>query len=338
MKKIAQQWVIGHVADLTGFVGAYLTGSTIWKSDLDSQAESSDVDIFIVIQSADLPPKLGKIYHLNLILEINYVDLAAISDVDAVLSNYHLASAFYKDSILLDPYGKLAPLHEQVKAQYANHHYVTKRCLDAKNNALNWLQTFNTASELHDQVTSLFFAAGVTTHMLLVAGLQNPTIRRRYVESSHLLTRHNLTDFHEKLLTTLGSHTMSAQAVNHHLDRLDRHFTTACQVMASPYMFAADMQLELKPIAIGGVKEMIDDGYPREAVFWLIAIFCRSRAVICADGSADQLFAIDADLWGLLDDLGIQNHANMQLRAATIRDDIASTWQIANQIIDQINL
>ncbi|PCI85524.1 MAG: hypothetical protein COB24_12805 [Hyphomicrobiales bacterium] len=333
VKTLAKHWVEENISDLSGFVGAYLTGSTIWKDEDDLHAPSSDVDIFIVMQGDELPAKIGKINHQNITLEINFVSFTSISDPQVILAQYHIANAFYKNSVLLDPLGQLAPIHKAVKAQFAEAIWVIKRCEDARGNAKNWLKTFQKASELHDQVTALFFAAGVTTHMLLVAGVKNPTIRRRYVECNILLQQHGYNDICENLLTTLGSQHLSKQTVLHHLNKLDGHFAVACKVMKSPYMFAADMSMDLKSIAIGGSAEMIKAGHHREAVFWLIAIYGRSRAVIFTDGTEAQLNAIDADLWSLLADLGIDNQQDMNIRATMIADDIETAWQIAMKII-----
>ena len=333
IKALTRQWVDENISHSTGFIGAYLTGSTIWKSDDDVHAPCSDVDIFIVMQTDELPARIGKIIWQKLILEINFVQLSAISDPYAILAQYHVVNAFYKNSILVDPLGRLARIHNIVSAHFAEPQWIAKRCQDAKQNARNWLKAFGRATELHDQITALFFGAGVTTHMLLVAGLKNPTIRRRYVECSILLHQYNLQDIHEKLLATLGSQNLSQQTVSQHLNKLDRHFTTACKVMKSPYMFAADMNVDLKSIAIGGSAEMIEEAYHREAVFWLIAIYGRSRAVIFSDGTKAQLNAIDADLWCLLTDLGIGDLKDMQRRAKMVEHDIETIWQVAQKII-----
>ena len=333
VKSLAKQWVKQNISSSADFVGAYLTGSTIWKLDDEQHAPSSDVDIFVVMQNDKLPEKIGKINFHNVTLEINFISFADISDPQAILADYHVANAFYKQSILLDPLAQLAPLHQAVSAQFTQSQWVIKRCQNAKENARSFLKAFEQATELHDQVTTLFFAAGVTAHILLVAGHRNPTIRRRYVESKFLLHQHGFDDIHQTLLTTLGSHNMDKPTVIRHLSKLDAHFTTACRVMKSPYMFAADMKVDLTSIAIGGSAEMIEASHHKEAIFWLIAIYGRCRTVIYADGTQAQLTAIDADLWGLLNELGIHNLQDMRLRAQMVEQDIETVWAVAQKII-----
>lgn len=65
-----------------------------------------------------------------------------------------------------------------------------------------------TKTQLHDQITELFFAADVTTHILLVAD--------------------------QNLPTTLSNQNISKQSVLSHLHQLESHFNSACKAMKSP--------------------------------------------------------------------------------------------------------
>jgi hypothetical protein len=49
------------------------------------------------------------------------------------------------------------------------------------------------------------FRRGITTHVLLVAGLRNPTVRNRYVAVRELLADYNAVELHEWLLELLGA-------------------------------------------------------------------------------------------------------------------------------------
>jgi len=51
---------------------------------------------------------------------------------------------------------------------------------NAKDKILAHLRSINKEVALHDQLMACLFAAGITTHVLLVAGLRNPTVRARY--------------------------------------------------------------------------------------------------------------------------------------------------------------
>lgn len=55
------------------------------------------------------------------------------------------------------------------------------------------------------QAQGWVFPTGIMTHVLLVAGLRNPTVRRRYEAARDLLADHDGLDLHDRLLELLGS-------------------------------------------------------------------------------------------------------------------------------------
>lgn len=332
-KDIAKKWVEQEAANLPGFIGAYLTGSILQELGSEIVPACSDIDIFVVIDSDQPPEKYGKFVYDDALLEVNFIATAALADVEKILSDYHLAGAFAVPSVLLDPTGKLAAIQRDVSAEFSKPDWIIKRCNDARHRANNFLENFRTTPHLHDQVTSLFFAAGVTTHILLVAACANPTIRRRYVACRAVLDRHKQLALHEQLLTTLGSTTLTKKQVMVHVDALGNCFDLACSLLSSPYQFAQDMTQETRAAAIDGSMEMIEAGYHREAIFWIIAIFSRCRAVTFADGTPHQLEQFDQKYWALLNTLGISNRQDMERRASHIETDIDLCWQTAQQIV-----
>lgn len=332
-KNIAKNWVEREAADLPGFIGAYLTGSILQKPDGETFPACSDIDIFVVIDCETLPEKQGKFIYDDALLEVNFIAATALADVEKILSDYHLAGAFAVPSALLDPTGKLAAIQRDVSAKFAEPEWIIKRCTDARSRANNFLENFRTTPHLHDQVTSLFFAAGVTTHILLVAACANPTIRRRYVACRAMLEQHNQLALHKQLLTTLGSASLSKEQVLVHFNTLGDCFDLASSLLTSPYQFAQDMTQQARAAAIDGCMEMIGAGFHRESIFWIIAIFSRCRAVIFADGTPQQLEQLDQKYWALLNELGISNQQDMAHRAQNIENDIDRCWQAALQII-----
>lgn len=332
-KDLAKKWVEQEVANLPGFIGAYLTGSILHKPDGDEFPACSDIDIFVVIEHETLPEKLGKFIYKRALLEVNFISADELSNTEEILSDYHLAGAFAVPSILRDPTGQLLAIHHAVSAEFAKPEWITKRCTDARSRADNFLQNFRTTTDLHDQVTSLFFAAGVTTHILLVAAGTNPTIRRRYAACHAVLEQHGQAALHRQLLTTLGAATLTKEQVLTQLHALEEVFDLACAVLKSPYQFAQDMTRQARPAAIDGSMEMIEAGFHREAMFWIVAVFSRARAVIFADGTPHQLARTDQLYWALLNTLGLANQQDMETRADQVANDIDQCWDAAMQII-----
>jgi len=186
--------------------------------------------------------------------------------------------------------------------------------------------------QLHDQVTVTVFAAGVTTHVLLVAGLRNPTVRRRYAAVRQLLVDYYRLDFHERLLALLGCADMDRQQVEHHLDAVTEAFDAAKAAFKTPYRFGSDIADAARPISIDGSRELVEQGLHREAVFWIAATFSRCRAIIAVD-APDLLPRVDVSYAALLADLGISSFEDHRRRGNEIEAFLPQVRQVAEEIL-----
>ena len=171
----------------------------------------------------------------------------------------------------------------------------------------------------HRQVTPWLFGTGVLTHVLLVAGLRNPTVRTRYVAARDLLAAHGRGASHETLLASLGSTGMGPDRVARHLDALTAAFDAARSTSHTPVPFASDISLAARPVSIDGSRGMIDRGNHREAVFWLVVTFSRCLDIFAADAPAETFARFDRDYQSLLADLGIETPYDLRTRAADVR-------------------
>ena len=109
---------------------------------------------------------------------------------------------------------------------------------------------------LHDRVTALHFAAGPHAHMVLVAALRNPTVRRRYANAQTVLAANNGLGIHEQMLSAMGAGAVDSAIACKHLEALADWFDLAVSVRETPYRFAADMQPGARVIAIDGAREI----------------------------------------------------------------------------------
>ncbi|MFE2426095.1 hypothetical protein ACFXJ5_04965 [Streptomyces sp. NPDC059373] len=149
---------------------------------------SSDVDIVVVTAKADLPVKPGKIRYHGALLEVTYLPWAEFASAEGVLASYHLAGSFRVDTIIDDPTGHLRQLHIRVSRSFADRPWVRRRCQDARHRVENRLAAIDTSVPFHEQVLAWLFPTGVTTHVVLVAALRNPTVRLRYLAAREVLT------------------------------------------------------------------------------------------------------------------------------------------------------
>ncbi|WP_405902487.1 hypothetical protein OG696_07655 [Streptomyces sp. NBC_00656] len=282
----AVRWVAAHARPAPGYRGAYFSGSTVGRPDDAELPPSSDVDVVVVTEEDEPPAKPGKLRYDGALLEITYVPWAELRDPGAVLSSYHLAGSFRTDTVIDDPTGGLRALYAAVAPRFAQRSQVRRRCLDARRRVVDRLATFDASAPFHEQVPAWMFPAGVTTHVLLVAALRNPTVRLRYRAARDVLTAYGQPDLYRKLLALLGCADVSERAVRHHVGELTRTFDATVPVARTPFFFSSDLTGQARPIAVDGSLELIDRGEHREAVFWIVATLARCHAVLAVDAPA----------------------------------------------------
>lgn len=332
-KAVARQWVLAEGRALPGFRGAFSHGSTNWLPDDALLSPTSDVDVMVVLADPNPPVKPGKFLYQDVMLEVSYLPQDQVQSPDQILGNYHLAGNLRMASILADPRGHLTDLQTAVAAGYAKRPWVYVRCQQARAKVLRNLQPLNQSGPFHDQVTAWLFAAGVTTHVLLVAGLRNPTVRQRYLAVRQLLDDYGHSDFYESLLALLGCAHMSQERAEQHLAALTAAFDAAKAVVRTPFFFASDISDQARPLAIDGSRELIERGDQREAVFWMVATYSRCQKVLYHDGPAALQERFRPGYRRLLADLGVTSLADLQQRGAQIRAFLPRLWQVTEAIL-----
>jgi hypothetical protein len=198
---------------------------------------------------------------------------------------------------------------------------------------LEGLATLNERVPFADQVMGWLFPTGQMTHILLAAGLQNPTVRRRYVAVRELLAKYGHPELHNKLLALLGCASMSRERVEQHLAALAEGFDPANAVIKTPFPFASDISALARPIAIDGSREMIEHGHHREAVFWIGVTYSRCLKVLYQDAPTAIYERFEPGYHSLLRDLAITSFADLQRRAAQAIELLPEICQVAEEIM-----
>lgn len=331
-KAMARRWVLDNAAGISGFCGAFYHGSTNWLPNEALLPPTSDLDVMVVLDAADPPQKPGKFLYRGVLLEVSYLSHEHLQSPELVLGQYHLAGSFRGPSIIADPDGLLTPIHEVVAREYTRRRWVRARCAHAREKALHGLLGRDDAP-FHDQVNTWLFPTGITTHVLLVAGLRNPTVRRRYAAARELLLDYGQAAFYETLLAQLGCATMTAERAAEHLHALGTAFDDATAIVRSPFFFAADISAAARPIAIGGSEELIARGLHREAIFWIVATYCRCMAVFAQDGTPELRAHHDPGFHHLLADLGVDTTADLRRHKDALVDFMPRVWAVAEAIM-----
>ncbi len=331
-KDVARQWVLEEASNVPGFYGAFYHGSMNWLPDDATLPATSDVDVMVVFTELS-PVKLGKFIYRDVMLEVSYQSSDQLQSPDQILGQYHLAGSFRRPSIIADPTGQLAKLQAVVAKAYVKRQWVYKRCEHARDKVLRNLLRLQETEPFHEQVTAWLFATGVTTHVLLVAGLKNPTVRRRYVATKELLADYGQLGFYETLLEMLGCAQMSRRRIEQHLAALSEVFDATKAVIKTPFFFASDLSEIARPIAINGSRELIEGGYHREAIFWMVATYSRCQKVLHHDGPVEMRERHSPGYRQLLGDLGIRSFADLQQRSEEVKGLLPRIWEVRGAIM-----
>ena len=332
-KDVARQWVIEEAAQLPGFSGAFYHGSIHSLPEDSVLPRSSDVDVMVVLAGAGPPARLGKFLYRDVLLEVSMLRPEQAASPEQVLGEYYLAGSFRYPGIILDPTGHLSHLQAVVSREFPKQRWVRRRCEQARERVVDRITALKEPDPLHDQVTACWFGAGVTTHILLVAGLKNPTVRRRYAAVRELLAEHGLLAFYETLLDMLGCARLPRERVELYLAAVEEAFDAAKLVLKTPYRFAADLTDAARPVAIDGSRELIEAGYHREAVFWMLATYSRCQWVLSHDAPAEVQERFSRGYRRFLADLGINSFAELRDRCEHVIQSLPQVWEVAESIM-----
>jgi hypothetical protein len=332
-REAAADWVAKHATRNPSFRGAYFIGSTVDLPEDGELPPGSDMDVAVVTSETTPPPKPGKLLHRGALLEISLVPWHELSSIDEVLGSYHRAAAFRINTVIADPTGELKILQQSVAQRFADEAWVRRRCQNAREKIQRLLSDIDPSAPWPDQVIAWLFGTGVTTHVLLVAALRNPTIRLRYLAAREVLDEYAQPELYQDLLRLLGCAELLQDRVDHHLAGLARAFDAAAALASTQFFFSSDISPAARSIAIEGSRSLIRSGNHREAVFWMVATYARCQKILAADPprTTQREFAPAFD--ELLADLGISSTDDLSRRAATVLRFLPQLWDNAERII-----
>lgn len=332
-KARAARWVRHTGMNMPTVVGAYWSGSVNWLPDTAQLPVSSDVDICLVVDDEPVPDNLGKFRHDGVVLDVSFLPGELLRRPERVLADYHLAGSFHHGGIIADPAGILATAHRTVAAGYHRREWVLRRCEHVRDRIVDWAGRFDPTAPLAQRVIDWVFPTGVVCHLLLVAGLQNPTVRRRYVLARDLLTDHGRADFHRTLLEQLGCHDLSSGRVAYHLGGLAAAFDAAAATTTPGSPWSRDLAAAARPIVIDGSAELIAADLHREAVFWMVATWAKCLAGLEATADPAVVDRHRDGLWELLTDLAVEDDEALRDRAAAVTTFLPHAWRVALDIV-----
>jgi len=332
-RRAAADWVRDSASRWPGFLGAYLAGSIVGLPDKAPWPVSSDVDIMVVVTTEGATQSRGKFLYGGCLLEATLLPAERLASPEAVLSSYHLAGGLRADTILCDPTGRLRALQRQVAAHFAERRWVRRRCREAWEKSDAGLANIDPDAPFYAQVNAWAFSTGVMTHVLLVAALRNPTVRRRYLEARHVLEHFRHAALYPALLGFLGCAGWRRAQTEEHLAATIAAFDAAAAVARTPLPWSSDITPLARPILVEGSREMIAAGDHREAAFWIVATAARCQWILALDGTGARQQAHVPAFQALAADLGIRDTPALLARAAAARAFLPQVWEVAEDIL-----
>lgn len=333
-KNIAAKWVNEIGSKGEGFLGAYISGSTAEMADDEELPETSDVDI-IVVTGKPVALKLGKFNYEGILLEVTHIPQEEFASVEEVLISHHLANSLKRNTILGDPTGYLTVLQSQIADQFAERVWVKRRCRNVLDKIESSLKNLDTAAPYYDLVTQWLFPTGITTHVLLLAALRNPTVRRRYQAVKEVLIQYGYEAFYMELLELLGCLELSPQSAKIHLKKLEKTYDAAVKAARTPFPYSSDITAKSKIIAIDGSYQLIEGGYHREAIFWMAATYARCHKILAADAPAGIQEELLPDFKNFMLELGISSVGDIIIRSERVIQFLPELWKVTGAIIDK---
>lgn len=337
-RAIVDKWVREQGAHTPGYLGAWLAGSAALLPDDATLAVGSDVDVVILLASSELLAKPGKFVHQGLLLEVTWVSQQRLLPLDALLEDYHLGNSLWArgraDCIIDDPTGIIRATHDALSRSFTHETQVLRRCASVRQRIETGLAFRPEDAAFHEHLLAWLFPTGVLCHLPLVAALQNPTVRQRYVVAREVLALYGMGASYPLLLHTLGSEAITKQQVAHHLNNLEETFDAAAKTSLTDLPFASDITPAARTIAIDGSRSMIDAGDHREAAFWIAVTFARCHAVLALNEptTGERLYP---DFMALCGELGVGTLSLLRMRAVEVTSMIPLLWDVTLDIIEK---
>lgn len=284
--KAAHAYVAEQRGGIPGYRGAFVSGSTARLEDHAPVPPGSDVDVMVV---GDHDGYLGKAFaERDMLIEGTVLDAATVFDSHTVLRDYHLAPGIAHGRIIDDPHGEIARVQAAVRTHYTHPDTIRARLDHVEQRARATLGSALEDRPEAERVNAWLFGTGQLAHIILVAALENPTIRTRYVRAGEVLSRHGEDVAYERLLRLARVNRLRRPAVEALARELDALLLVAGPLAeGSDWRFASDIATPMRPVVMDGIRAMIEEGSHRETMFPLVMTWLRCAQLLAREGSGD---------------------------------------------------
>jgi len=332
--ELTKEWLENYGSQIPGFCGAHLMGGLNYMPKDAPFPNYKDVDMNIL--SSDIQnSEVHEVSYKGLILEYGVAPIEDYQSPEQVLADPSLASNLAVNNILSDPTGMLSTLHKIVALEYPRRKWVLARCNSAKNTAKNLLNELSQSNSPSDAYFNLSWLIINLCGLIAFAGLRPPTHRRSLVLAKKVLEIYEQADLYEEILTVYGSIHMSKTQVEAYLPDCAAAFDKAVEVTQTPFPLKFKLHPHVKPYFIEGSREMIKEGYHREAVLWIAASSWISTHAIQLDAPEDDKPPFLAAANKLLSDLKLTTPEEVESRIQEAKELTKHVFKVADFIVNE---
>ena len=331
-REAAEAWLREEAGRHPELVGAVLAGSTRTRGPEEPHPPGSDVDLFIFVD-AEVPSEIlephgrfapRKLAFRGIVLEPSFHEARRIADPETVLGDMQLAPLFSEPCIFLDPYGRLAALAVAVGPEFLRRRHAQRRLAQALGPA-----TPTASPDAIRKVPALrppcwrnaglAFGVAHCAVATLVASLRYPTGRRSLVVAREVLHEAGREDLADSLLRLLGTFALSRAEVETLADEAERTYDVAVEVRRTPVVMDWNVSRDARELERAAVRELIEAGHHREALFQLLLVRTAVQGIIENDGDEDARVSSRIGYRRLLTALGIDGDEPFQARCQALR-------------------
>ena len=340
VKRLVKEWVLANGINEPGYVGSYLVGSiNRFASDADFPLYR-DVDVTLAINDPNktLLPQARHNFKRNheylyqgIMLEVGFRDFDGLRDPQGILTNPGRAPNFTVNNILTDPTEALTASQLIVAREYARRKWVEIRIADEKEVIGEMLKSLAASSD----APSPSHVVGIAhrfSGLLAVAYLEFPTARRCLVQLREMLFRANRLDLHERILKFTGYANFSQNQVEAFLKQAVSAFDIAVETKRSE-KGSYKIHQHLRPYFLEGTREIIDDGFYQEAIYWINACFRTALSGIQHDGTEADKQRFEAQYADFKRMLGFDDPEECQHRTDDIRHIAQEIFALADEVV-----
>ena len=336
-KAIARQWVLDHAVAVPGLQGVLFGGSINALPEDAEYDPLSDIDLWhLVSQDVSSSVRQRRLVSEGVLLEPAYLPFEAFQNAETVLASWILAGHLAAPSVILDPSGRLAEVHRIVAEEYPKSWRILQRC-DLVESELRgtWLPRLSEETPLSDRLFALGYFINTVHQLPILATLGLPTLRRSGMLFTQMMFASGKEPVSEKRLELLGSVRMSGDTVEGLFLDAARAYDRALEIHQFPMPGDFDLSQESRPFMVGGARDLIERGYHREAVLWILFVHWIAHAALEMEAAEECAHSFEPAFQRLADNLEILSGSSIALKRRLAEEVLSESRSIAQEMVER---